>query len=241
MPASGVSYSTSLGTYDLIPVTEKVQFEQTYSEFECTKFSTTGTVKTADGREIDFDINVSMSRSFTSTFKMENIYTTLKCIDPLVINLDVGSAEISDQNFFLDLDCDGEEEKLSSLGKGSGFLAIDKNNDGIINDGSELFGTKSGDGFKDLAAYDEDHNGWIDENDSVFNLLKIWVKDEKGNDTLYTLKDKNVGAIYLGSQDTQYSLTKTSSMEADAVIRKTGLFLYENGDVGTMQHVDLVS
>ncbi len=38
-----------------------------------------------------------------------------------------------------------------------------------INDGSELFGTSSGDGFKDLATYDEDENGWIDENDSIFS------------------------------------------------------------------------
>ena len=37
----------------------------------------------------------------------------------------------------------------------------------------KLFGTSSGDGFKDLAEYDEDGNGWIDENDSIFNRLKV--------------------------------------------------------------------
>ena len=61
---------------------------------------------------------------------------------------------------------------------------MDRNGDGKINDGSELFGTKSGDGFKDLASYDADGNGWIDENDAIFSQLKIWTKDEDGKDKL---------------------------------------------------------
>ena len=63
--------------------------------------------------------------------------------------------ELSDQTFYFDLDADGKEEEISVL-NGSGYLALDKNGDGVINDGSELFGTKNGDGFADLARYDED-------------------------------------------------------------------------------------
>ena len=76
-----------------------------------------------------------------------------------------------------DIDADGEEESISYLQGGSGYLALDKNGDGVINDGSELFGTKSGDGFADLAEYDADGNGWIDENDPIFDKLLIWAKD----------------------------------------------------------------
>ena len=64
-------------------------------------------------------------------------------------------AEVSDQTFYFDLDADGKEEEISVL-NGSGYLALDKNGDGTINDGSELFGTRNGDGFADLAQYDED-------------------------------------------------------------------------------------
>ena len=39
--------------------------------------------------------------------------------------------------------------------------------------------------FKDLAEYDEDHNGWIDENDSIFSKLKVWTKDENGNVSVF--------------------------------------------------------
>ena len=124
-------------------------------------------------------------------------------------------------------------------GEGSGFLALDKNNDGKINDGSELFGTKSGDGFKDLARYDEDHNGWIDENDSVFSKLKVWMKDEDGKDILLDLKRADVGAIYLGNADTQYSL-KDDNHRLNAEVKKTGIYLKESsGAVGTVNHLDL--
>ena len=85
------------------------------------------------------------------------------------------------------------------------FLLLDRNEDGKINDGSELFGTKSGDGFRDLSEYDEDRNGWIDENDSVFSKLKVWTKDSEGNDKLLNLKQADVGAIYLGNIDTEFS------------------------------------
>ena len=103
-----------------------------------------------------------------------------------------------------------------------------------------MFGTKSGDGFKDLSAYDEDGNGWIDENDSIFSQLKIWTKDENGNDYLMDLKTADVGAIYLGNADTQFSL-KNDANDLNAEIKKTGIYLKEStGAVGTLNHVDLV-
>lgn len=57
--------------------------------------------------------------------------------------------------------------------RGSGFLALDRNQNGVVDDGSELFGTQSGDGFAHLALYDQDSNGWIDANDPVFDKLRI--------------------------------------------------------------------
>lgn len=160
-------------------------------------------------------------------------------VDPLVINLDCAVAEVKDMKFYFDLDADGEEEEISELGAGSGYLALDKNGDGVINDGSELFGTKSGDGFADLAAYDVDKNGWIDEADEVFSKLKIWTKDEHGENKLLDLKEAGVGAIYLGSADTRFSLNNEETNATNAVIRKTGVYLREDGTAGTVQHVDL--
>ncbi len=210
-----------------------------YTEAESTTFATTGIVHTKDGRDINFNMEVSMSRAFTASINSLEVESYIKT-DPLMINLDTDIGSVSDQKFFFDLDSDGKEEEISFAGKGSGFLALDRNGDGKINDGSELFGTKSGDGFKDLAAYDEDGNGWIDENDAIFSKLKIWTKDEDGNDRLISLKDADVGAIYLGNVDTQYSL-KDDENKLNGEIKKTGIYLHESsGEVGTMNHVDLV-
>ena len=208
------------------------------SESESTTFASSGMVKTQDGRSIDFNIEVSMSRAFTSQI---NTLTTQNYIktDPLVINLDTDIGSVTDQKFLFDLDSDGDEEEISFAGKGSGFLALDKNGDGRIGDGSELFGTKSGDGFKDLAAFDEDGNGWIDENDSIYSKLKVWTKDEDGNDYLINLKDADVGAIYLDNADTQFSL-KNGNNRLNGEIKKTGIYLHEStGAAGTLNHVDL--
>ncbi|MBP3421949.1 MAG: hypothetical protein J6K37_06750 [Lachnospiraceae bacterium] len=208
------------------------------SEMENTAFQTTGVARTKDGREINFGVTVEMSRAFCAEFEsftQEDYVVT----DPLMINLDSNVANITDMKFMFDIDADGHKEEVSLAGKGSGFLALDKNGDGKINDGSELFGTKSGDGFKDLAAYDEDGNGWIDEADSIFKKLKVWSKDENGKDILISLKKVDVGAIYLGNANTEFSMKSGIENQTDAIIRKTGVYLKESGGVGTVQHVDL--
>ncbi len=217
-----------------------LQQETYYQEQEHTEFSSTGKVVTKDGREINFNIQVGMSREFEQTFIGRLDLAAVQTIDPLVINLDTDVASVTDQKFFFDLDSDGEEEAISMPGSGSGFLALDKNGDGRINDGSELFGAGNGDGFKDLARYDEDGDGWIDEDDSVWSKLQIWCKDSNGRDHLYRLSEKGVGAICLNSADTEFA-QKDASGEVQSIIRRTGVFLYENGEVGTVQHLDLAT
>ena len=215
--------------------------ELSYYEQESTSFSALGQAVTEDGRQINFNIDVQMSRSFamytqTQIPLLQNAFT-----DPLVINVGSDVAHISDQKFTFDLDADGTEEEISMPTRGSAFLALDLNEDGVINDGSELFGTKSGDGFADLAQYDSDGNGWIDENDEVFQRLRIWYKNDRGEDELVSLKDADVGAIFLGEQGTDFSLTGSDGM-TNAKIRSTGIFLREStGAAGTVQHVDLAT
>lgn len=214
---------------------------ETYMESETTSFQTTGSVVTADGRKITFNLEMEMSRSFQTTYEQsyEMLYRNVNTCDPLVINLDGGVASVSDQKFLFDIDGDGILDEVSELNAGSGYLAIDKNGDGKINDGNELFGPKSGDGFADLAQYDDDGNGWIDEDDEIWDKLLIWTKDENGKDRLYHISEKGVGAIALQHQSTEFSLNSMEDNETNAIIRSTGIFLYENGNVGTVQHVDM--
>lgn len=212
--------------------------ETYFEESESASFSTTGTVKTSDGREISFHVNVGMSREFQEYYKEDLELASFKFCDPLVINLDTDMAQLEDQTFYFDIDGDGEQDEIAQLKSGSGYLALDRNGDGVIGDGKELFGTESGNGFADLAKYDEDGNGWIDENDAVWSKLKIWSKDENGKDVLYSLEEKGVGAICLQNVSTNFT-QKGAEGQTLGAIRNTGVFLYENGNVGTVQHVDV--
>ncbi len=235
VPAGGETGTVSPGSIWVRSSTSSFM----YHEEESTSFISSGMVRTADGREIDFGVELSMSRSFTQVFEQftaKDYFVT----DPLVINIDSDITNVSDFKFLFDLNCDGVKENISFAGAGSGFLALDLNEDGIINDGSELFGTKSGDGFFDLAEYDSDRNGWIDENDDIFNRLKVWTKDENGKDMLLDLKSADVGAIFLGKADTQFSLNDAFN-RTDAYIRSTGIFLRESGSVGTVAQLDMTS
>lgn len=232
---AGMETAASAGGTQWVKTTVKSAF---VCEMEYTAYQAAGVARTADGREINFGVTVEMSRAFCQKYE-SLVQEPYICTDPLVINLDAGVASVTDQKFLFDLDADGKEEMISFAGQGSGFLALDKNGDGKINDGSELFGTRSGNGFADLAKYDRDGNGWIDEGDDIFDSLKIWTKDEAGRDRLIGLKEAGVGAIYLGYTDTQFSLNHAETNQTNAVIRSTGIYLKEKGGTGTVQHVDL--
>lgn len=226
-------------TYELKAVSRTAAYY--HKEEENTSFSTVGTVKCADGREISFGLNLSMSRSFEEYYGVKEDMLEIAMKDPLVINFDSTMANLSDQKFRFDIDADGNLDTISKLTAGSGYLALDLNGDGTINDGSELFGTKSGNGFKDLSAYDSDGNGWIDEGDEIWDKLLIWTQDENGKDQLYHLSQKGIGAICLQQASTDFSLNSLTTGQVNGQIRQTGIFLYENGNVGTMQNIDVAS
>lgn len=212
----------------------------TYEESESLNFETTGKVKTADGREIDFNMTLEMSREYVE--ETENLTNDVVAImtDPLVISLDSSPIGVSDQKWKFDIDGDGVEDGISMLTKGSAFLAYDKNGDGKINDGKELFGATTGNGFAELSEYDDDGNGWIDENDAIYSKLSVWQKDDAGNDRLMSLKDANVGAIYLGNMVTEYSMKSEEDNSHNAQVKKSGMYLTEDGRAKSVQQLDMV-
>ena len=220
--------------------TVRTRYSSTYEEKESTSFSTTGTVKTADGRKLNFNLDMTMSRRYMEEHSIEFVSSFDTVLtDPLVINLRCNPVSISDKSFSFDIDCDGKDETIAQMNPESGFLALDKNSDGIINDGSELFGTKTGKGFSELAEYDSDGNGWIDENDEVYDQLKVWVKDENGKDTLLSLKEANVGAICLGSSKTTFHVTDDDN-NLKAKVRSSGMYLHEDGSAGSVDRKSVV-
>ncbi len=214
-------------------------YHESHYEYESMDFQGNGIIKTEDGMEIDFSVSLSMSREFYSEQNIQvRVGDALK--DPLVINFSGTGSQLGQRNFHFDIDADGTREQIAFIGPESGFLALDKNENGQIDDGSELFGARTGNGFQELALYDMDGNDWIDENDAIYDKLRIWSRDPNGKTSLVALGKAGVGAIYLGSITSQFSM-KDSENELLGQIRSTGIALMESGRVVTVQQVDLVA
>jgi hypothetical protein len=239
-----------------------LQHEQTITRTEQLQVQAQGQVQTADGRSISFQMNISLSMSSSetqSTTSMAgNAATPAAGKDPLVIHFDGPVGELRNTQFSFDLNSDGQAESIPFVVQGSGFLVLDANHNGQVDNGSELFGPQSGDGFTDLARWDQDGNGWIDEADAVFTRLQVWRMDAAGQTSLQSLAAAGVGALYLGRVSSEMTLndpaatppTGTHAAAADGTaqqptrlgqLRSTGLYLTETGQTGALQQIDLVA
>lgn len=228
---SGLAQVQLQSGFGLVYNRDEIQIERSR-----VSFAAEGIVKTADGREIQLSLNFNIDQEIIRQSSANlQIGNTLK--DPLVINFGGSVASFSSKTMSFDIDLDGKNDTVAMLNSGSGYLALDRNNNGIVDDGTELFGPKTNNGFQELAVYDEDGNGWIDEGDSIFNHLRIWYHDEQGNSRLVALTDKNVGAIYLGSMDTPMNMYSGAQMAG--ALKKSGFVLLENGESRIMQELDL--
>ena len=213
-------------------------YHETTYEYERMSFQSQGIITTTDGKEIEFSVDLGMSREFMEDNEIHVREGDAQSVDPLVINFGGTAPQLTQTKFSFDLDSDGRTDQISFVGSNSGFLALDRNEDGTINNGTELFGPTSGNGFSELAQYDTDGNNWIDESDPIYERLRVWTKDVDGNDQLMALGQRGIGAIYLGNVRTPFEL-KDSENGLAGTLRSTGVYVNENGSVGTIQQIDL--
>lgn len=162
-------------------------------------------------------------------------------VDPLILDINKNGFDIETKKYgaHFDLNCDGFAEKINWTRKDA-ILALDKNHNGAIDDGSEVFGDyhlladgiKAKNGFEALAQYDTNGDGVIDENDEIFDQLRLWV-DENGDGVsdqgeLKSLKDMHIKAINL---DYDYVNQPTGT---EALIGNVATFVYEDDTVGNI-------
>lgn len=217
----------------------EIQVSQINREQEHSEFSAQGIVKTADGQDIAVDVTLRMSREFVEANQVTIQAGDAVKKDPLVVNFSGTAAQLTERSFAFDLDADGQKDQIAFVEPGSGFLVLDRSGDGQINNGAELFGPSSGDGFAELAQFDQDANQFIDEGDAVYERLRIWSRDATGKEQLVALGQRGVGAIYLGKITTPFALNDNQNQSLGQV-RSTSIYLQENGGAGTVQQVDLV-
>lgn len=162
-------------------------------------------------------------------------------VDPLILDLDNDGFDIESKKLgtYFDLNCDGFAERINWTRKDA-VLALDKDGNGLIDDGGEVFGdyhllvdgSRAKNGFEALAQYDTNGDGIIDENDEIFDQLRLWV-DENGDGVsdigeLRTLRDLHIKAINLNYE---YANQPT---ETEALIGNISTFVYEDGSIGNI-------
>lgn len=145
---------------------------------------------------------------------------------PIIIDLKGDGIELTnaESGVAFNLNAQGGEEKLAwtTAASDDAWLALDRNNNGNIDDGTELFGDVTAqptppagqkkNGFRALAEYDKtanggNGNGWIEAGDSIFSSLRLW-RDTNRNgltDTgeLRTLTELKVTALELDYKDSR--------------------------------------
>lgn len=143
------------------------------------------------------------------------------CDDPLIISLSDNAYELTDakQGVDFDLSGDGELERMPWTARGGddAFLVLDRNDNGIVDSGVELFShaspqpsSDSPNGFRALAVFDESQNGGngdakITEGDRIFASLRLWRDQDHDGLTdvgeLYTLDEAGLKEIGLSYND----------------------------------------
>ncbi|MDE6208949.1 MAG: calcium-binding protein, partial [Lachnospiraceae bacterium] len=162
-------------------------------------------------------------------------------VDPLIIDLDGDGYNIltKDKGVNFDLDNNGFAEKINWTEK-DGILALDLNENGLIDNGGELFGDKTllanGEyalnGFEALAEYDTNNDGIIDENDEIFDSLLVWI-DGNGNGVseegeLKHLRELGIKAIELNYESVDIDANNEASISHSARV------IYEDGNDTTV-------
>lgn len=159
--------------------------------------------------------------------------------DPLVIDLSGNGSSSNeglvntDNGVYFDLDNNGFAEKTAWIDNGKGFLAYDRNGNGIIDNGSELFGDsvimsngqKSAHGFEALADLDSNNDGIIDENDTEFNKLLVWQDTLRNGKTdtgeLKTLEELGIKSISLTTENKNHTTESGTIITDSAEVRFT--------------------
>lgn len=141
-----------------------------------------------------------------STAKPQPVQQT----DPLVLDL-AGNGFATrglDDAVRFDLSGDGRPESISAPKGDDALLALDRNGNGRIDSGKELFGDQHGasNGFAELSKYDDNNDGRIDQQDSVFEQLSLLRFDAQGRQQQQSLAEAGVSAIHLQAQNVKQAL-----------------------------------
>ena len=163
----------------------------------------------------------------------------------LVVDMDGDGVETitSEEGVYFDHDGNRFAEKTAWAGADDALLVWDRNGNGLIDDGSELFGnnfllqdgTKAANGFEALKEFDSNGDGIVDARDDRWSELQLW-QDKNGNGAvddgeLLTMEEGGVAGLHTGYQDQNHT------DESGNQHNQSGSFIRDDGTTGQMTDV----
>jgi hypothetical protein len=153
--------------------------------------------------------------------------------DPLVLDLDDDGIELTDhtQGAQFDIRGSGVGVRTAFVNGGDAFLALDRNGNGRIDNGTELFGDQNGaaNGFEELRSFDTNSDGVINASDADFDKLQLFRDDGDGiseTGELMSLADAGIAEISLN-----YANTNTAASGGNR-LAQTALYKRHDGTFG---------
>ena len=196
--------------------------------YEAISADFSGSVALDDGSSFSWSMQFEMSyEEFSYSERTEQ-----QMKDPLVMSFNGRPAELTGKSTAFNLTDNAKQ--IQQLAQGQYYLAKDSNKNGTVDSGNELFGPTTGQGFAELATFDEDKNGLIDQQDSIWENLWLWRPEDKG---LYSLKEMGVAALSVDSIATPFNLRHKG--EVQGRLERSSIFITEDKDVGLLQQIDL--
>ncbi|MCC8167677.1 MAG: hypothetical protein LIQ31_16440 [Planctomycetes bacterium] len=148
-----------------------------------------------------------------------------------------------EEGVYFDHDGNRFAEKTGWVGSNDALLVWDRNENGLIDDGSELFGDnfilesgeKAANGFEALAEFDSNGDGIVDKNDDRWSELQLW-QDKNGNGVvddgeLISLEEAGIAGLHVDYQEQDHVDENQNEH------RQTGSFIREDGSTGQMSDV----
>ncbi|MBT0289763.1 calcium-binding protein, partial [Vibrio campbellii] len=150
--------------------------------------------------------------------------------DPLILDLDGNGVSLTESTYF-DHNANGIANRTQWVSSTDGLLALDRDGNGTIDSGRELFGDNTldangdvaSDGYAALKAFDSNGDDVINQKDQVFDQLKVWVDANSDGvsqeNELKTLKSLGVESIDLTHDNlhSQYHDTSGKSHQTQSV------------------------
>ena len=204
--------------------------EQWEFGYQAVQASFSGELTLKNGESISFALDFSMELSWA-----RYSYTEQPVQDPLLVSLSGEPVQLSTDSSEFDLFSDGKKIQLPQLAARQYYLAYDRNQDQQINNGTELFGPSTGQGFTELAGFDDNANGFIDPGDDIWQYLYLWRPEQ----SLLSMQQAKLGAISIESAATPMPLHNADNTLAGQ-LQRSGLAFMTDGKPALVQQIDLV-